>query len=202
MPPAPYRFEDNPYTLLDKSDLVLVDAIGTGFSRAGDAEMFKKFWGVTGRHRGLQRVHPPLHHAQRTLEFATLSVRRELWHHALGGHCRIPCRQGHFLQWHHAAFHGAELRDPDQQQDQRPGLRVSCPLVHHDRGLPSQAGARSCPGHEQGARRIAALGLHRLRAGAGQGRRPDAGRTPEDRQSTGALHRLEPGYRRSGEPTD
>jgi carboxypeptidase C (cathepsin A) len=48
MPPAPYRLEDNPYTLLDKTDLVLVDAIGTGFSRAGDAELFKKFWGVTG----------------------------------------------------------------------------------------------------------------------------------------------------------
>ncbi|MFZ0912406.1 MAG: peptidase S10 [Candidatus Korobacteraceae bacterium] len=48
MPPAPYRLEDNPYTLLDKTDLVLVDAIGTGFSRAGDAELFKKFWGVKG----------------------------------------------------------------------------------------------------------------------------------------------------------
>src|ERR1022692_2438585 len=48
MPPAPYRIEDNPYTLLDKTDLVLVDAIGTGFSRAGDAELFKKFWGVIG----------------------------------------------------------------------------------------------------------------------------------------------------------
>ncbi len=48
MPPAPYRLEDNPYTLLDKSDLVLVDAIGTGFSRAADTETFKKFWGVQG----------------------------------------------------------------------------------------------------------------------------------------------------------
>jgi len=48
MPPAPYHMEDNPYTLLDKSDLVLVDAIGTGFSRAADAELFKKFWGVKG----------------------------------------------------------------------------------------------------------------------------------------------------------
>jgi carboxypeptidase C (cathepsin A) len=48
MPPAPYRMEDNPYTLLDKSDLVLIDAIGTGFSRAADAELFKKFWGVKG----------------------------------------------------------------------------------------------------------------------------------------------------------
>jgi carboxypeptidase C (cathepsin A) len=48
MPPAPYRMEDNAYTLLDKSDLVLIDAIGTGFSRAADAELFKKFWGVKG----------------------------------------------------------------------------------------------------------------------------------------------------------
>lgn len=48
LPAAPYRLEDNPYTLLDKSDLVLVDAIGTGFSRAENAETAKKFWGVKG----------------------------------------------------------------------------------------------------------------------------------------------------------
>lgn len=48
MPPAPYRIEDNQFTLLDKSDLVLVDAIGTGFSRAENKELFKKFWGVKG----------------------------------------------------------------------------------------------------------------------------------------------------------
>jgi len=48
MPPAPYHIEDNPYTLLDRSDIVMIDAIGTGFSRAADAETFKKFWGVKG----------------------------------------------------------------------------------------------------------------------------------------------------------
>ena len=48
MPPAPYRMEDNPSTLLDKSDLVLIDAIGSGFSRAADTEQFKKFWGLKG----------------------------------------------------------------------------------------------------------------------------------------------------------
>jgi carboxypeptidase C (cathepsin A) len=46
--PAPYHLEDNPYTLLDKSDIVLVDAIGTGFSRAETAEVMKKFWGIKG----------------------------------------------------------------------------------------------------------------------------------------------------------
>jgi carboxypeptidase C (cathepsin A) len=48
LPPAPYKVEDNPHTLLDKSDLVLVDAIGTGFSRGETAETSKKFWGVKG----------------------------------------------------------------------------------------------------------------------------------------------------------
>ena len=48
LPAAPYRLEDNASTLLDKSDLVFVDAIGTGFSRAGSPELFKKFWGVKG----------------------------------------------------------------------------------------------------------------------------------------------------------
>jgi carboxypeptidase C (cathepsin A) len=48
LPAAPYRVEDNSHTLLERSDLVLVDAIGTGFSRAETAELSKKFWGVKG----------------------------------------------------------------------------------------------------------------------------------------------------------
>jgi carboxypeptidase C (cathepsin A) len=48
MPAAPYRFTDNPSTLLDKSDVILVDAIGTGFSRPANATVGKKFWSVKG----------------------------------------------------------------------------------------------------------------------------------------------------------
>jgi len=48
MPAAPYRMIDNPQTLLDRSDLVFVDAIATGFSRAANAEATKKFLGVKG----------------------------------------------------------------------------------------------------------------------------------------------------------
>ncbi len=48
LPPAPYRIADNPNTLLDKSDVVLVDAISTGFSRAANADVSKKFLGVKG----------------------------------------------------------------------------------------------------------------------------------------------------------
>jgi carboxypeptidase C (cathepsin A) len=48
MPAAPYRVEDNPDTLLDRSDIVMVDAMSTGYSRAANAELTKKFLGVKG----------------------------------------------------------------------------------------------------------------------------------------------------------
>jgi carboxypeptidase C (cathepsin A) len=48
MPAAPYRLMDNPETPLDRTDIVLVDAIGTGYSRPADMEKGKKFWGVKG----------------------------------------------------------------------------------------------------------------------------------------------------------
>ena len=44
--PPPYELEDNQATLLDVADIVMVDPIGTGFSRpAGEAEG-KDFWGL------------------------------------------------------------------------------------------------------------------------------------------------------------
>jgi len=48
MPAAPYHIADNDNTLLDKSDIVMVDAMNTGFSRAADAEITKKYLGVKG----------------------------------------------------------------------------------------------------------------------------------------------------------
>jgi carboxypeptidase C (cathepsin A) len=45
-PPAPYHVVDNAYSILDKSDLVMIDAIGTGLSRAVGKSKDKDFWGV------------------------------------------------------------------------------------------------------------------------------------------------------------
>lgn len=45
-PPAPYRLVDNANCLLDKADLVFIDPIGTGFSRAAGKAKDKDFWGV------------------------------------------------------------------------------------------------------------------------------------------------------------
>jgi carboxypeptidase C (cathepsin A) len=45
-PPAPYKLEDNPNCLLDKADLVFIDPVGTGFSKAVGKAQNKDFWGV------------------------------------------------------------------------------------------------------------------------------------------------------------
>ena len=45
-PAAPYRLVDNAYSLLDASDLVFIDAPGTGFSRIAGKDKEKAFYGV------------------------------------------------------------------------------------------------------------------------------------------------------------
>lgn len=45
-PPPPYTFEDNPHTLLDQTDMVFIDPIGTGYSRAASQPLGARFWGL------------------------------------------------------------------------------------------------------------------------------------------------------------
>src|SRR5438045_743919 len=45
-PPPPYAYEDNQFTLLDQTDLVFIDPVGTGYSRAAKPELGPKFWGL------------------------------------------------------------------------------------------------------------------------------------------------------------
>jgi carboxypeptidase C (cathepsin A) len=44
--PPPYSLIDNEWTLLDETDLVFIDPVGTGYSRAAKPDEAKKFWGV------------------------------------------------------------------------------------------------------------------------------------------------------------
>jgi carboxypeptidase C (cathepsin A) len=45
-PPAPYEMEDNPDSLLDRSDLVFINPVGTGYSAAIAPRKNRDFWGV------------------------------------------------------------------------------------------------------------------------------------------------------------
>ncbi len=45
-PPPPYRLVDNASSILDKTDIVMIDPVGTGISRAVGGAKEKDFWGV------------------------------------------------------------------------------------------------------------------------------------------------------------
>ncbi|MHB8541541.1 MAG: S10 family peptidase [Candidatus Acidiferrales bacterium] len=44
--PPPYKLVDNPYSILDKSDVVFIDPVGTGFSHPLGKATDSQFWGV------------------------------------------------------------------------------------------------------------------------------------------------------------
>ena len=48
MPPPPYRWKDNQDTWLDKTDLVFIDPVGTGYSRAKTLAVARRMNGVAG----------------------------------------------------------------------------------------------------------------------------------------------------------
>ena len=48
MPPPPYRLKDNEFTWLDRTDLVFIDPVGTGYSRAINKTADKKYWSFEG----------------------------------------------------------------------------------------------------------------------------------------------------------
>ena len=48
MPPPPYQLVDNEQTWLTETDLVFIDPVGTGYSRATKAEFAQKFFSVNG----------------------------------------------------------------------------------------------------------------------------------------------------------
>jgi carboxypeptidase C (cathepsin A) len=48
MPPPPYQLVDNEHTWLDQTDLVFIDPVGTGYSRAVKRDQTRKFLGLRG----------------------------------------------------------------------------------------------------------------------------------------------------------
>ncbi len=48
VPPPPYKLADNPYSILDLTDLIFIDPVSTGYSRPADKEKSKQFHGYEG----------------------------------------------------------------------------------------------------------------------------------------------------------
>lgn len=54
-PPAPYKLLDNPDSLLDRTDLVFINPVGTGYSTAIAPAKNKDFWGTDQDARSIDR---------------------------------------------------------------------------------------------------------------------------------------------------
>ncbi len=48
LPPAPYQMEDNPASWIDIADMVFIDPVGTGYSRATKTEIARRYNSVQG----------------------------------------------------------------------------------------------------------------------------------------------------------
>lgn len=90
-PPPPYALHDNQHTLLDKTDLVFLDPVGTGYSRATKAEFGPNFWGLDEDVRSVG-------------EFIRLFlVRNQRWSSPkyVGGESYGTTRAAHLSAWMH-----------------------------------------------------------------------------------------------------
>jgi carboxypeptidase C (cathepsin A) len=54
-PPPPYEMEDNPDSLLDRSDIVYINPVGTGYSAAIAPFKNRDFWGVDQDARSIRQ---------------------------------------------------------------------------------------------------------------------------------------------------
>ncbi len=69
-PPAPYKLTDNANCLLDKTDLVFVDPVGTGFSHAVGKAAGQGFLGRGPGRQVARAIHQYLYQPQQSMEFA------------------------------------------------------------------------------------------------------------------------------------
>ena len=111
MPPPPYALVDNQYTWLDQTDLVFIDPVGTGYSRAVRPDLAARYFGLNGDIESVgEFIRMYLTRYERWTSPLFLAGRK-LWDDARFGVVGIPDRSGHRLQRHRAYFDDHEFRD-------------------------------------------------------------------------------------------
>jgi hypothetical protein len=139
-PAAPYDVVDNAFSLLDASDLVFIDAPGTGFSRIAGKDKEKAFWGVDADAYAF---------SQFILGFLSKYGRwnspkylfGELRHAAFGGGGQpAPVERRRRFQRGHPALANPQFRHrrrwPGEQSRDRPGLCRRLADLRRDRLVP------------------------------------------------------------------
>jgi carboxypeptidase C (cathepsin A) len=130
----PFKLVPNEYSLLDKTDLVFIDAPLTGYSRAvgkGHGQGFQRRRSRTCAPSTASSS--PLSDREPALELAQVSHRRVVWNHALGGAGRHAGQRRRAVE-----RRGADLVDPELQHPRRRLRHAStsstCPATRRLRG--------------------------------------------------------------------
>ena len=188
-PAAPYRVVDNEYSLIDVSDLVFIDAPGTGF---GHLRGNRQGEGVLRRRSGracLRQLHRRVSVASQALELAEVSVRRELRHDSARPRSRASSRTRRTLDLNgdHSAVADIELRRQrgraSVQSGCRSALHARAAHLHGD-GLVSPQAAESAAGSRAVAARGGEFRAQRLCAGARRGQHAERrAQSPRSRPS-------------------
>ena len=163
--PPPYKLVDNEYSILDLTDLVFIDPVSTGFSRAIPEQDRQELPRDQWRPGVGSQLHPSVHHAQQPVDVAQIPGRRKLRHHARGEPFRLSAAaHGLRAERHHVDFGGVELRNHQLRLGQRSALH-SVPAHLHGHRLVSQETAAGPDGQpEQGAGGEPAVRLARIHA--------------------------------------
>ena len=171
--PPPYPLVDNGHTVLDIADVVMVDPIGTGFSRpAGDADG-TDFWGMDEDAASLTQFIRRFLSENRPLELAPLHPRRELRHDAVRAPRPPPAEREHRPQRDRARLrrHRLQYAPVPGRRPTSASSRTSRPIAvaaeYHDM-LPGGTPRRPRGVHEGGR----GVGVDRLRADVARRHRP------------------------------
>ncbi len=88
----PYHLVDNENSLLDITDIIFIDPVTTGFSRAIPVKEDAKYPRSGRRHSVGRRLHPAADHALQPLVLTEVPGRRKLRHHTRGRAGRLSHR--------------------------------------------------------------------------------------------------------------
>ena len=204
-PPPPYQLVDNENSLIDVSDLVFVDAIGTGFSRVTEGVNAAQFHGQDGDIRAFGEFI-----AEYLKTYSRWPSPKFLIGESYGtirsagpvGGTAVAPR--HRAERHRAGVRPDDLPDAVAGAEQRCRVRGADRDVRRDGLVPQEAARRpAAEDHQAGGGRGADVRLRRIPAGALEGQhagrcgpRGDGGQAGASHRTLGEVHpRVEPARR-------
>ena len=142
MPPPPYEMVDNDQTWLDQTDMVFIDPVGTGYSRATKPELASKFFGVNGDIESVGEFIRLYLGRKRTMVVTAIPCRRKLWHDEGRGSVESLFERGIGSEWNYSDLDRHEFPIHQVRRQQRPSARSYLAFLHGDRLVSQTPSAR------------------------------------------------------------